>query len=438
MTTDSAPGVGELPALHEAWLPREHSLHRPRHGGRQRLALICAVIFFLGPSVLWLGGMRPTQIENRQLAGFPSPARGFGFFTDLSRWSTDNLVFRSQAIDIDQWISETLFGEQAPFDQGGGAPAGPLPGTSPTETGGGSEPEAPTGTDASGFRRVIEGTDGWMYLGYDFVAKCRPLRTVDETIKQLTQLREVVEGSGRQFILLMPPDKTTMVPEHMPQSYPGKDCASGVGPTVWRKATTLAGALDLRPVLHSAAARVGHPVYFPLDSHWTQEGALEMVRVLAERIQPGVSRTWRIEPKNQPTVADADLPPLIGQTGQNTGYRYRLWPDGETERTVPGTADLRTPVHATSSHLPGMVRSKTLLLSDSFGIAASPYLPATFDDVTQLLYSTVKGNPRLVLSTIADTEVVAVQIVERNVAGGFADLLDQKFVDLLRAELPKR
>ncbi|MFD2398456.1 hypothetical protein ACFSVJ_19220 [Prauserella oleivorans] len=118
----------QLPAVHEAWLPREHALHRPRHGGRQLTALISAVVFFTAPTLMWVFGARPGEIENHKLAGFPSIADGWSFFTDLPAWATDQLVFRAGAIDAADAISRSLFGEPAPFGQGS-RDTGPIPGT---------------------------------------------------------------------------------------------------------------------------------------------------------------------------------------------------------------------------------------------------------------------------------------------------------------------
>lgn len=255
--------------MHEAWLPKEHSLHRPRHGKRQLTALMSALVFFATPALMWFFGMRPGEIENHKLADFPSIGEGWGMFTGLDEWATDNLAFRGQAVNITDWISRTIFGEPAPFDQGGNTkPTGPLPG-SPSEPapanpqqsepgGGGGEPS--DGSDA-GFRRVIEGTDNWLYFGTDALNKCHPQAPLDQTMTQLVNLRTAVEASGRRFVLVVVPDKTTMFPEHLPASYPGKECANAVTPDLWQKAIQVAGDLDIRPRLAAAADDLGRPVY---------------------------------------------------------------------------------------------------------------------------------------------------------------------------------
>lgn len=423
--------------MHEAWLPREHSLHRPRHGRRQLTALGSALVFFVAPTLMWIGGMRPTEIENHKLAVLPSIVDGWGFFTGMDKWSTDNLVFRAGAVQATDWVSRTIFGEPAPFDQGGGgAPGGPLNGS---PSGGESEerPDPTEGTDQAGFRRVVEGSNGWLYFGSDALSKCRPQQPLDTTVQQLTMLRAAVEASGREFVLVPVPDKSTMVPEHLPETYPGKDCAAAVTPDLWRKLIRVGGGMDIRPRLQYAADRYKHPVYYPLDTHWTHEGAIEMVSAVAEELQLGVSDRWQVQPEDEYT-SPADLPPLIGRKGDNSATLYKLKPDGKTDRTTQGAKELEEPVHRTSKPLRGTVTKPTAVLGDSFLLTGSHYFSAAFTDVTMQYYHSAGANPDQVIKTMADNEVVVLQVVERNIAAGVPEVLDETFIAKAAQELAKR
>ncbi|HEX2130616.1 MAG TPA: hypothetical protein VHH15_03585 [Actinophytocola sp.] len=436
MTLDDRRRLGGLPPVHEAWLPREHSMHRPRHGGRQVTALVSALVFFTAPTLMFVFGMRPAELENHELASFPSLSDGWGFLTGMDGWATDNLVFRADAIQTADWVSRTFFGEPAPFDQGPTAPGGPLPG-SPDEAPGTETDNPANEPDAAGYPRVIEGDDGWLYFGQDVISKCRPERPIDETARQLAKLRDIVESSGREFVLVAVPDKSTMVPERLPDSYAGKDCAEEATPVLWNRLTTVSGAMDLRGPLAEESERRGYPLYFPLDSHYMSEGAQVLVREVAERLEPGISDSWEFYERGERS-GRADLPPLIGQDGENTGMTYGIRPDGETDRTEGILSDLREPVRRTSEPLEGMVNRPTLLLGDSFSLPASVYLPGAFSDVTQLYYSTANSDADLVARTMADNEVVIVEIVERNLAEGALSLLDERFLDVLSQEMQNR
>lgn len=416
--------------MHEAWLPREHALHRPRHGGRQLTALLCALVFFATPTLLWVFGARAGEIENHKLAGFPSITDGWGFFTGMPAWATDHLAFRGPAIDAADAISKGLFGEPAPFDQGGKGPAGPLPDSQTPATGGqGKAPDS-----QAGYRRVIRGTDGWLYFGYDTDAKCSPVRPIGQTVERLNALRAAVEASGRQFVFVIAPDKTTMVPEHLPASYSGKECAQAAAPEFWRRVTQGAGALDLRPELNAAARQLGHPVYFAKDTHWTDAGGMILTRSIAERLQPGIASTWRSSPAGEFSV-DADLPPMLGRSAQKTGTYYALRPNGMIDRTIPAPGSIKEPLEHTDSPMESTINAPTLILGDSFTLASARYLPAGFSDVTMLSYTTVAKDAQIVIDAMAASDVVALQVVERGVASGNLPILNDEFVAQARTAL---
>ncbi len=390
---------------------------------------------------MWVVGMRPSEIENHQLASLPGFGEGWGLFTGMDDWATDNLVFREEAISATDWVSRTFFGESAPFDQGGGgSPAGPLPGSPPeSDDEGPTDPsqDQPENSEQAGFRQVVEGTDGWLYYGSDALSKCTPLKPLDETIAQLAKLRIAIESSGRTMVLVAVPDKTTMVPEHLPSTYPGKDCAAPVTPDLWQKSIRVAGAMDMRPRLAAESARLDRPIYYPQDTHWTHEGAIEMIEAVADDVKPGVTDDWRLQRKDE-TKSAADLPKLIGRKGENKTTNYRLRPDGRYDRARKSTPDLLAPRHFESKRLDGMVYAPTAVLGDSFLVAASGYLPAAFSDVTIQYYQAAGNRPDEVIDTIADSEIVVVEMVERNIAAGVPEILSQGFIDKLGPELAKR
>src|SRR5947199_786926 len=136
--------------MHESWLPREHSLHRPRHANRQRFALACAVVFLVLPAVGYAFGVRPTAFENHRLASFPSPSLGWSFFVRLAPWATDHLAFREQAIHAADGLSRGLFGEPPAY----GGNSNELP---PIPTDQGSTAAKPIQLPS-----VMQGHDGWL------------------------------------------------------------------------------------------------------------------------------------------------------------------------------------------------------------------------------------------------------------------------------------
>ncbi|MQA11381.1 MAG: hypothetical protein GEU98_23090 [Pseudonocardiaceae bacterium] len=407
-------------------------MHRPRHGGRQLTALSCALVFFATPVFSWMFGARAGEIENHKLASFPSIADGWGMFTGLPAWATDHLVFRAAAIQAADGVSRGVFGEPAPLDQGNREPSGPLPG-SPSPQDGEQGEDAPQ----AGSGRVLEGKNDWLYFGMDVESKCAPGRPLNESVQQLNKLRDAVTDSGRKFVLTVTPDKSTMVPQNLPDSYPGKDCARAASEKLWPEAIDNGGAIDLRPALRAAADRLHRPVYFKQDTHWTDEGSLEMVRALAENIKPGSTATWNT-PESGMRTSTADLTMMMGRPADKRGMSYELRPDGFTDRTGELLRNLNRPVHRKSDSTIGTIDERTTVLGDSFTKVASRYLPAAFTDLTMLHYNSITDDARVAAKSLADSEIVVVQIVERSLASGNAPILDQGFINEASAALQPR
>ncbi|MGH3845046.1 MAG: hypothetical protein ACRDS0_26955, partial [Pseudonocardiaceae bacterium] len=98
---------------HEAWLPPDHPLHRPRHGRRQLTALICAGLFFLTPTIAHSVGIHAARFENRPLVGFGDPRHGWAWLAGLPAWAADRLPFRDSAVRATEAVSRSVFDEPA-------------------------------------------------------------------------------------------------------------------------------------------------------------------------------------------------------------------------------------------------------------------------------------------------------------------------------------
>lgn len=422
-----------IPPVHESWLPREHSLYRPRHGS-QRLALICALIFFFGPmAALLVAG--PSQLnENRRPNAFPSIADGWGLFTGLSPWANDQLAFKSGAIEASNFVSRHLFGEPPRFDRDVQPPAqGPVA-PPPVAPPGPDPSQEPGHKPSSGFPQVIEGRSGWLYLGYDTQGKCQPSQSLDQIVGNLKRLRQAVEQSGRRLEVVVAPDKSTVVPEYLPSSYGGKDCANSLRTQFWSRLAREVGILDLRASLQTEGARLGRPDYFPLDTHWTFNGALTMTRALADRVEPGRTSSWRELPGER-WSSNADLPTLIGRTGRNESNRPGLAPDGGRDRTRPITSDFRTPLVLSSTPVQGMVTTKIAMIADSYTQFASGYLAATFANLSITHVETLIKDTQGVADRLAGAETVVVEVVERHLAAGVSPITNPGYLDTIGSTL---
>ncbi|MEU4740010.1 hypothetical protein AB0G02_06015 [Actinosynnema sp. NPDC023658] len=416
-----------LPPVSESMLPKEHALYRPRHSGRQRTAGLLATAFFMTPLVLFVLGVRPPAFENREPARFPSITDGWGFFTGLSAWADDNLPLRDVAVRASDGISRGVFGEPPPFGQRHDTQPVQVPVPSPGD-------EDREKLRAAGFPKVIEGANGWLYLGYDVLGACLPERPMDDVVGAMKELREAVESSGRTFVLVVAPDKTTMVPEHLPSEFVGAQCSKDAHESFWRRAVDEGKVLDIRPALRVAADRRGAPVYSALDTHWTHEGGLAMTRALAEEVQKGVTASWKATPAAV-VQRDADLPPLLGKTGQFPLQTYDLAPDGRTVQSRTVDKAFREPLRLTGATGKGVVGAKVGMVADSYTLFATQYLSGGFADLTVVHSDTAGTKPGDVADVLVDSDVVVVEAAERSLVSGINPMLSRPTLDVIKSEL---
>ncbi|HEX4704655.1 MAG TPA: hypothetical protein VH352_21180 [Pseudonocardiaceae bacterium] len=420
----------DLPELHETWLPKEHALYRPRHGSKQRLALVCAVVFFVLPLVSLGIGLRPTEFENRHLTAFPSPSQGWSFFGQLAPWASDHLPFRQRVISMGAWLSQGLFGEPPSYGGTSGqtapGPIGPLPAaTYPAPV---DQPvQLPT---------VLPGQDGWLYLGYELASHCDQGQPTSTIVAELRRLRDGVTASGRKFVVVIAPDKATVVPQYLPADFPGKACHAAVTDQFWHAMSAENYVLDLRSDLTAWGKQLGAPVYGPQDAHWSDEGGVLMTKRLAEKLRPGISAHWRIEPGDAWTVG-ADLAALIGRTGTTTGLHYSILPDGTHNQTYPVPTDYNiAPRFFDSTFGLGTYGPGVGVLADSFTIRATPYLASVFGNLTITQTTDVDHDHGVTVarSLVPDTAVV-VEVAERTLVTGRFDLLDPQVQNTIVNEL---
>jgi alginate O-acetyltransferase complex protein AlgJ len=362
-------------------------------------------------------GARPDPVENRPLAEFPSVTEGFGFFTGLGAWATDHLPFREQAVRSVGAISQGVFGEPAPLH--GSAHGSPI---------GAGRPGDSPALDENLFPPVIEGREGWLFLGHDVSYRCVPKRGLDEVIAGLRRWRSVVEASGREFQLIIAPDKSTMYPGLLPDDYAGEDCSATERAEFWRRVPRATGAIDMRNPLREAERRNGRPIYHDIDTHWTHAGGIVMTRLLAERLQPGVTGGWRVTPSRTYSHS-ADIPGLLGKERTVPIRAYALAPDGGADNTRFQPSDFHEPLRLRSAAQSGMNTRPVRMVGDSFSQFASPYLAATNTDITITHPDNVALDPGSAGRLLAEGEVVTFELSERFVAGGRYPMLDARIAD---------
>lgn len=381
------------------------TLVRTRTAWGRRSAAVAAALFFCGPALAFALGERAAEIENRRLPAFPALSRGWAVVPEVESWASAHLPLRQHAVRANGVLSELLFKEAPSYATAG----------------------------ATGYPRVIEGSDGWLYFGDDVTEACRPRWSITETLRRVRRLAEIVRGSGRRFLFTVAPDKTTVHPDRLPERFPGQTCLSTRKQEFWTalRAADLPGSINLRDRLERAQRESGTPAYWRTDSHWTEHSAGLYGAELARALQPGLSRDTRLVRTGQ-APRNGDLGGLLGIPVEESIDRWRLVRDGvrrvrQDDHDLP--VSFRT-VHR-SDQAP-LYRPRTLLIGDSFTRNSLPWVLPYFADLTYLRSDApARTDLDHLVERVAESETVVFEIVERHLVGGHAEMLDDAVLDAL-------
>ncbi|MEU4829059.1 hypothetical protein [Streptosporangium sp. NPDC023615] len=369
---------------------------------------LAAVLFFFGPALAFVAGERAEEIENRRLPSFPALSRGWDAVPEAQAWATAHLPLRQHAIRGNAVLSRLLFGHAPSY-----------------------------GRSAADYPRVIEGRDGWLYFGDDVIEACRPRRSVADTLDRLRRLAGIVRKSGRRFLFTVAPDKTTVTPGRLPERFPGRDCLRERKREFWDalRAARLPGYVDLRGPLERAQRESGTPAYWRTDSHWNDRSAGLYGAELARALDPALVGHTRLVGAGR-AVRDGDLGALLGVPHEESVERWNLVRDGvrplrRDDRELP----LSFGVTHVSDRAP-LSRSRTLLVGDSFTRNSLPWVLPYFADLTYLRSDApATAGPDHVARKVARSETVVLEVVERHLVGGRAEMLDDAVLAALERAL---
>ncbi len=298
--------------------------------------------------------------------------------------------------------------------------------------------------------KVIIGRKGWLFLG-DLFEKTISRKRVPTTGADLQKVKDIARATGawrvwladhgvRLFLIQIAPDKGSIYPEYMPdwvRSVPGSltDTLLAWGhPEIF---------IDSRPGLRAARESLGVPVYFRTDTHWNNAGGwlgyLQLARVIAAREQAAqwTALTWVTQEHvhvgapldraggdlgqfllMEAALHDLDIPvrvdigrPLIKQEVDfNTG-EIVLVSDNPQVNPPAGPLLARSPN--------ALNQSRLLWLRDSFGVAMSPFISATFSETVHLHYRDCPPEELIRLVQVFRPHYVVVTVVEMAVLSEF-------------------
>jgi hypothetical protein len=238
--------------------------------------------------------------------------------------------------------------------------------------------------------KVVLGKDQWLFYAGEGELDDH-LGRIELTPKQLEQWRDYVvtvrdwlRARGVGYIFVVPPDKTSVYPEHLPTRYRNLEAY----PTRLDQMETYLethsdlNILDLRPVL--MAAKGGLPLYHRTGTHWNDYGGYVGYQALM------AATPWRTQmlrvPENafilQPLTPGSDLARMTGVPDLYVGASVQRNPAVLNQylgcaQKLPNGWYGREPL---TTHCEGR-SGRALVFRDSFAIALIPYLSASVGTV---------------------------------------------------------
>jgi hypothetical protein len=394
------------------------------------VVIALALIFFFGPAIAAIVGVRASQIENKKLSDFPTAHAGWGAFGAFDKWATDHLPLRDKAVQANTEVERNVFGENPNYGANGQTTNTSALGVAGVAGVGAPQPQA-TAQAAPEFPTVVTGEDGWLFYGTDFRDACQTTLPPAVIAERFQRLSHLVRAGGKQFALFIPPDKSDVYPEFIPDSVAAKSCAMAGEKAFWNAlaANPPVGYHDLRGAIQQA--KNAHPdvlLYRKTDTHWNNTGALIYARMLADALDREIWPTTQVRDLG-PALMNSDLSDLLGAAHHETADTLAVDRSG-----VKSVTDTPGRIVNTTTGAP-LVNGRTLLVSDSFTDASRFAVTPFFANAYLLNSQAAKTEPDTLAAAIKDSNVVVVEIVEREVVGGQSPMLTTEFLDRLASTL---
>jgi len=268
---------------------------------------------------------------------------------------------------------------------------------------------------------AVRGDDGWLFATVNSaLAMHQGLKPfvgseAEAWLNRLAELRARSQEAGAVFVVLTPPNKHSVYPEHL-SNYPRRAAGEGRLEALERLAPQF-GVTLINPRDALIAAKARRTVFYRTDTHWTTYGAyvgyLALMEALIERgVETRVLDDEGLGSATTDTFA-GDLYGLLGvEDGQpETVEEITLRSPSPIAENILLEAYEYGPFKARRFVMEPRGLPSVLVLGDSFSMKLLPYLRESFDEVTYLHHRS--GAAPLEVIEPGRYDVVVFQIVER-------------------------
>ena len=314
-------------------------------------AVAVAIIFLpvvFGPFKGW------TAIRTNTSQVSVEPRFSFAYLGDLASWLGDRVTLKDQAIRVDSKIDRVIFKESA--SAGSVSP------------------------------RVLEGEAGVAFIADAFNEECNPHLQTSDLIPRMTSLSQVIVDSGREFRLIVSPDKSSILADYLPSNFDLKSCFESYNEDFWNQLSSsdISGFVDLRSELNAQRIYRREILYKKRDTHWDNAGGAMASKAVVNSISLGL---WEEDLlKFSGLLSEGgDLDLLLGSPFIDSVPSYSLTRADVSQVSSEAIdqsdhgRNLRVINTSTDSFL---IPGRTLIFGDSFSEAAQPFFLSYFADVT--------------------------------------------------------
>jgi hypothetical protein len=372
------------------------------------MVLVLGLVFYFGPGAAYLAGARATEVDNRRLTAFPSVSDGWKGLPKLGTWATDHLPGRQRAVAANASVARDIFGEEPTFGSASSA-AHPA---------------------------VIQGRNDWLFFGADFDLRCNPHLAATETLTRLKTLSAAFTKSGRRFVFVIVPDKSSVYPKYLPRSFIGRSCSKNYNAEFWGQFDQQRppGYADVRTTLIQGA-RNKEVLYRPSDTHFNRLGSSTYAQKLAATLDERLRVKTRVENGGKDKV-NGDLATLLGTPKKDEIDDLRIAREGVTMTSDSNLALTNSITHVrnTSTGAP-LYQPKTLMLGDSFTANAKTQVAPYFADLDLLENDSGMKNPANMAKEMTEHDTVVWEVAERTFITGRGVLSDRRVLDATLASL---
>jgi hypothetical protein len=352
------------------------------------------------PIGLGLAGYEEPNLENRKRAPFPdfAPERLIDdrFYGALSAWLEDHIPLRIVAVMVKSALVRG-------------------------------------GLSLNSFKKVVQGRDDWLFLRKSLEMNCGDEAARDKVVADVSRFAGLMEERRKPLFLTIPPAKTTMYPEYLPEKWEGRFAVTRERNRLVE--TRLTGIHGLRAVPLEDALRArkqvsAGPLYYPTDSHWNCHGAEVMAQRLIDAIAPDL---FHPAPVLDGSKAPLDLDRMIGHWIR----RPRMICGDKLRAPAPQALDPEAGLKGRRFYRPDrnsmVIPGRTLVIYDSFMDALLPaVLPGYFEEV-YFVHANDTGDAAGLAEEIRRSDRVVIEVTERSFcAWSGAVLGKQALVDALR------